>query len=277
MKTKHIFSLIIIASLATLASCIDGDWDNPNGYTYGNDKIEETNVITIAQLKKQFAGVLTTNSAYQQVTTDIKIEGVVTGNDNGGNLYNQIALQDASGALLVCVRASGLFAYLPVGQKLLIDLNGLYVGNYGKQPQIGTPYTNEKGKTYLGMTSATWEKHVRLMDKPDEANLPSPMALSTSMDIAENCGKLVTFTAVLDSSQYNVVFAPNFLKDAGNGVDRTFTGYKSTQIVLRTSAYADFAKDTIPSGKVQVTGIATRFNNVWQILMRTGGDIKKVN
>jgi hypothetical protein len=47
-----------------------------------------------------------------------------------------------------------------------------------------------------------------------------------------------------------------------------------SNVVVRTSTYADFANVAMPTGKVDITGIASRFNNTWQILMRTEKDIK---
>jgi hypothetical protein len=277
MKTRNITIALMMGLLTAFTSCIDKDWDTPVGYTYGNNNIEETNVISIAQLKKQFASSISTGYAYDKVTSDIKIKGVVTGNDNGGNIYNEISLQDATGAILVCIRASGLFAYMPVGQTLLIDLKDLYVGNYGNQGQIGTPYTNEKGKTYLGMTSNVWEQHVKLIGEPDKANLPTPLDFTPDLNLADHCGELIVFKNVsFTDADGKATFAPDAAKDAGNGVDRTFVGYSSSKVVLRTSAFCDFANSIMPTGKVNVTGIATRYSNKWQIYMRTINDIEQV-
>ena len=95
------------------------------------------------------------------------IKAVVTGNDISGNLYNEVAVQDATGAILVKINGSGLYGYLPVGQDILIDLKGLYIGGNGKQAEIGGVYTNNKnGNTAVGnIDRATWEKR----------DLPMPM------------------------------------------------------------------------------------------------------
>lgn len=49
------------------------------------------------------------------------------------------------------------------------------------------------------------------------------------------------------------------------------------KVIVRTSNYADFAGDILPMGKVNLTGILTRFNNDWQLLIRTADDIQKVD
>jgi hypothetical protein len=43
--------------------------------------------------------------------------------------------------------------------------------------------------------------------------------------------------------------------------------------VVRTSTYADFANKTLPQGEVDITGIFTRYNDTWQVLIREESDI----
>ena len=56
-------------------------------------------------------------------------------------------------------------------------------------------------------------------------------------------------------------------------VNRMIAG--TTAIVVRTSTYADFAGTVMPEGKVDITGIFTRYRDTWQILMRQDGDFKQ--
>ncbi len=120
------------------------------GPAIGNNKLEATNVITISELKEKYATQIE-RGLYKQVDEDIKILGIVTGNDLGGNLYNQICLQDKTGGILVCIGKSGLYGELPVGQQVLIDCKGLYIGGYGKQAELGGVYTNtNKGSQSIG-------------------------------------------------------------------------------------------------------------------------------
>ncbi len=76
------------------------------------------------------------------------------------------------------------------------------------------------------------------------------------------------------------VFAPNdgSVTLTSNCANRGFKGYNTSDICLRTSTYADFANDTIPSYSCNVTGIFTIYNksyNTWQILARSLKDIQK--
>ena len=56
-----------------------------------------------------------------------------------GNIYNELAIQDKTGAIIISIGQSGLYGFLPIGTEILIDLKDLYIGNYGKQAQIGVP------------------------------------------------------------------------------------------------------------------------------------------
>src|SRR5574344_188340 len=276
---KSIKYILFAAVCGLFTSCMNGDWNDPDTSSspYGNNDITATNVITIAQLKTKYASVISSGSM-EQVSEDIQIKGRITGNDIAGNIYNEVALQDETGALLVCISQGGLYGYLPVGQEILISLKGLYIGSYGKQPEIGTPFTNKNGSSYVSRMSRTlWNDHFKIITTPDISEITAT-DFSSSLDMAEYCGRLVTLKNVtLKEADGKAVFAPDDGSVAllDNCANRTVKEYGSS-VVVRTSTYADFANMIMPTGKVNITGIATRYNNTWQILMRSANDIEQV-
>ena len=112
---KSIKYILIAAVCALFSSCMDGDWEEPflSPYLYGNKDISEGNVITIAELIKKYPNVFASTDQNKEITEEIQIKARVTGNDLGGNLYKQIAIQDETGALLVAVNQNGMNGYLP--------------------------------------------------------------------------------------------------------------------------------------------------------------------
>ena len=114
---KDLKYLIIALACTLFASCMGDGFADPDlsNSPYGNNELTESNVLTIAQLKTKYASYIN-NSTMTEVTEDVKVKGVVTGNDVGGNIYNEISIQDETGALLVCINQGGLYGYLPVGQ-----------------------------------------------------------------------------------------------------------------------------------------------------------------
>lgn len=274
--------------VATLmASCMGSDYAapglDPDNAPWGNNEITETNVVSIADLKARYASTIASNG-YVKIEEDMQIKGVVTGNDYAGNIYQQIPVQDETGALVVGVSASALHGFLPEGQEILIDLKGLYIGGYGEQCQIGSVYTSPNtGKTGIGrMDRYTWQKHFRLIGEADVAKADAlaedfdPSKMTDASYMEANAGKLMTIRRVsFQNADGKTVFAPDDGSVAltSNCANRALKGYSSSDIVVRTSTYADFANEVIPEGVKDITGIFTRYYDTWQILLRSTDDI----
>ena len=274
---RAVFYLLLAPVSLLLLSCMDNDWDIPgtDGSEYGNQAVTETNLVTIAQLKQKYATVIY-NGGYEQFSIPTQIKGVVTGNDVQGNIYNQIAVEDGTGSIIICVAQGGLFGQLPVGCEILVELQDLYIGSYGQQPEIGTPYTNKNGRSYVSrMPRALWQGHFKIVStkavKPVEFD---KTMLGNGDYLKENCGRLMTIQGVrFQGANGKKVFAADKDKDAANSVNRALMGISSNQLVVRTSTYADFANKPLPQGEVDITGIFTRYNNTWQVLIREESDI----
>ncbi len=262
-------------------SCMDDDWDNPTGDIppYGNNDLQETNVVTIAELKDMYSFALQEQTDTARITENVQIKARVTGNDVGGNIYNQIAVDDGTGALLICINFGGLWSYLPVGQEILVDLKDLYIGTYGNQPQIGTPYTSKSGYTSPSRMSHTlWNEHFKLLGEADASKVDTLEFDMSKVDdteyMEENCGRLMVVRGItLPQANGERTFAPADAATSGNAVNRMVSG--TTKLVVRTSTYADFAGTAMPEGKVDIVGIFTRYRDTWQILMRQDGDFKQ--
>lgn len=283
MKNFKYIKLVMAALLLGLSvnSCMDDDWDNPTGdiHPYGNNDLQETNVVTIAELKDMYSFALQEQTDTARITENVQIKARVTGNDVGGNIYNQIAVDDGTGALLICINFGGLWSYLPVGQEILVDLKDLYIGTYGNQPQIGTPYTSNSGYTSPSRMSHTlWNEHFKLLGEADASKVDTLEFDMSKVDdteyMEENCGRLMVVRGItLPQANGERTFAPADAATSGNAVNRMVSG--TTKLVVRTSTYADFAGTAMPEGKVDIVGIFTRYRDTWQILMRQDGDFKQ--
>ncbi len=276
MKTRYMFLAIAITSMG-LTACMDKDWEAPqfDEPLYGNNSImkeEGDKVITIGELKEKYSSLINDSTdGVKEITDDWQLQVVVNGNDEGGNLYKQISIQDHTGAIIVGINGSNLYPYMPVGQQLLINLKGLYIGGYRKQAQIGALYRDGIGR----MDTDVWEQHVRLL-KPGEIE-----AKVDTVDFDENAdkyalsGRIVRLSGVTISGEGTQVLAPEdgSVTLTSNCANRLINNKSS--LVLRTSSYSKFANRAIPKGKVDVYGVCTRFNNTWQILMRTESDLQE--
>lgn len=274
---KHIHYYIITLVCAIFTSCMDNKWDIPgtDGSEYGNQAVAETNLVSIAQLKQRYATVIY-NGSYELIDQLMQIKGVVTGNDVQGNLYSQIAIEDGTGSMIICIAQGGLYGQMQVGREIIIELKGLYIGGYGQQPEIGTPYTNANGRTYVSrMSRAIWQQHYKLLGMKSVSPVDfDKTKLGDANYMKENCGRLMTIRDVkFQGANGTKVYAADKDKDAANSVNRSLQGISSNQLVVRTSTYADFAKTPLPQGEVDITGIFTRYNNTWQVLIREENDV----
>lgn len=285
-----------------LTSCMDDDWKAPSGDTpaYGNNTLQEKNVISIAKLKKDYGITKDMINDTVRIDDGIQIKGVVTGNDAEGNIYNEIALQDETGGILVCIAQGGLCGQIQVGQEILIDLGGLYIGAYRSQPQIGVPYTSTstsgaKSVYPSRIARAEWQTRFKLIGKPDAKKLVAKEFDYESLkgnetELYKYAGCLVKATGVgFAKADGKTTYAPKSEgASTGYGVMRAFknmtTGkdYTTNEFGVRTSCYSDFAAEKLPEGKLTVTGILTcyksqkKYNATAQILMRQQSDVQQM-
>ena len=277
MNKLKIFMLALTACL--LSGCMDGNWDDPTELnSRGNKAIVESNVISIAQLKSQYKNYITTDyrdgKSYTQITSDIQIKGVVTGNDIEGNLYNEISLQDETGAIIIAISEGGIWGYLPIGTEIVVDLKDLYIGNYGLQAQIGVPYTNASGNTYVSrMSKLLWNSHFKLTG--NTKNIEPVTFNNSTWDNFNDGAKLATIKNVrFDVPNDTTTFAsPN----SGAGSKSIYFKGIDKSVMVYTSNYADFAATYVPTGKVNVTGIVITYNRYKEFIIRSIDDVQPAN
>lgn len=293
---KFLVAALLLGGIAT--SCMDDDWNDPTGENapFGNNNIvEETSkIVTIKELKAKTVDKFEASVAngLVEITEDWQLKARVTGNDIQGNIYNEVAVEDESGeGLLICIQKGGLYGFLPVGQEILVNLKGLYIGLYGNNVQIGMPYTNSSGRTFPSrMAFNIWNEHFKILGTADASKVqPEEFDVTKLKDVAyikSHRGKLMTLKNVeMAKADGKLTWAPEADKDAGNGVSRTvkINGKAQSLMVVRSSSYADFAALAMPTGKVNLTGIFTvyatnpsKYGYTWQILLRSDSDIEEV-
>ena len=115
----------------------------------------------------------------------IYIRGRVTSDDQGGNFYKSICIQQIvdgeQQALRISVDAGSASGLYPIGQELLIRVDGLAVGRYANQPQLCLPsYNNNiyanKAEEKTGWAAgripiAIFKEHVQCIGLPDTSKL----------------------------------------------------------------------------------------------------------
>ena len=193
---KYSLMLLSLCGFLAFTSCMD-DHDDPNVENFlvtSPTSVGEVNT-TIGAIKARYCAssegvdyMRTSSNYYTKVKEDLIIEGVVVANDLSGNLYQTLIirqLQDASVAsdgkytideydkandqcIQLKIKNTCLYPYFALGQRIKINLNGLYVGIYSKTPSIGQPYYTSHGNNNLGpMLLELCKTHIELVGKPN--------------------------------------------------------------------------------------------------------------
>lgn len=269
------------------ASCMN-NWDNE---IVDNDLYSAKNIgeptTTLSKLRSEYSSVIE-NQSYSLVNKDEIVEGIVVANDISGNIYQSIYIQGINedgtmntneGGFGVSIKGLAcLYTLFPVGQKVRINLNGLYVGSYGKSPRIGTPYLNTNSAMKLGpMTLDMMRTHIEKIGKP-KAELVEAREM-TAADFLDptNIQKLTPMLIVIKNAKISDAGWPYAHWEVGGDVysenhDVTIDGTKISQL-LYTSTSSTFAGDTIKSGKKTIYGLLNRYTSSYQLSIRSVDDI----
>lgn len=276
-----------MAGMLVLASCMN-KWDtlevDNNGFTATS--IPEPNT-TIKKIRSDYASEISNNS-YTLITTDRIIEGIVVANDISGNIYQFIYIQGidengnvdtTEGGIGVGIKnlLANLYTIFPVGQKIRINLNGLYVGGYGESPRIGYPYLNTNGALRMGpMPSTFMSTNIQKIGAPDASKVLAKDIKASDLT-ANNIAKLTPMLVKMENSTISDAGWPYAHWEVGGDTyseyhDISIAG-QSVKQLLYTSTSATFAGDTIQAGKKTIYGLLNRYSSSYQLSLRSLDDI----
>ncbi|MBR1932846.1 MAG: hypothetical protein IJ841_04080 [Prevotella sp.] len=292
---KKIYFILLALACGTLTACMDSDWDDTylsSKETNGNQSIKATNLISIADLKTKYKTEINTEGKYYRFTEDTQIKGYVTGNDIQGNMYNEISLQDETGAIFIGIAQGGVYGYLPIGTEIIVELKDLCIGNYRKSATIGIPYTDKDGDVSVSrMSRHLWQNHFTYTGnkKVLEPELFADGSQRTSWSLDTDAGKLGILKNVTikkggyyDSQTKSYVDGVDFTAESTYAVpDYSTSWYFNEQpdgqtggVQIYNSSYADFAANLLPHYKVNIVGVFKRYRDQWEIIIRSIDDVQ---
>lgn len=201
--------------------------------------------ISIKDVKTRY-----TSGAPVAITDDAIIEGVVSCDDKSGNYYQQIAIQDSTGGILLRLAGNNHYNNYPVGRKVYVKLKGLYLGQYNGTLQFGggvdTPYMNQGGVTLLAYNLQ--DKHIikGALNQPLVPKLVTVSQLTTTLQ-DKYVSTLIKLVGYEFSSNDR---SKNYADDAqsGNRIIQDCSNLTANRITLRTSNYCNFATLPVAQG-----------------------------
>ena len=253
---KILTGLMLLASSAYLTSCVKGDFDEPPIYIPTVDF--EANK-TIAEIKTWYEEQQQQTNDLVLIEEDFIISGIVVANDESGNLYKKIVIQDETAGIELSLDQTNLYNIYKVGQKLFVKCKGMYIGDYNQLIQLGYDFEGSIGR----MPEVFIENHLFRDSLPGAA--PEPEVIPLSGLNKFQLGKLVKFE--------NISFTNPGEEWAPEGANATSRGIVGSNLVVRTSSFANFSSDLIPSGSGDITGVLSIFGSTYQLTIRDTDDI----
>lgn len=261
--TQKIVSFLVLTA-AVLAGC-ERDYDAPplDEPVYTGAPAN----ITIAELKANCINA--TQDQPEVITNDWILRAYISGNDESGNIYKQVILQDETGAMPIQVDESNVCNFYRRGQQVFVVLKGLCVSVYGEQQQLGDP----NGGSAYRLAMSDFKAHVQKDGWPSADNVKPEVITDIStvnLDVDRMTYRLVQLEGVHFENGGKATFAKVETNQYG---EENLKDAHGNVIMVRTSNYASFAAEKLPVGTGTVVGILGRFKGTWQISIPARSDV----
>ena len=236
---KRMKNIILILGVIALQFSCNKKYDNPPA----ND-LPVGEIISIGDLKDMFTGSATV------IDSNYSIVGNITTEETNGAFYKEIYMEDLSGAVKIQLKASG---GLYIGDSIRINISGVTMSEYGDLIQLDNIDVDQQ------VVKIATEKFV----EPFESSI-------NQLSINEDQSRLVKLNDV-EFTEMGMTYADAINLTTGS---RILSDCNGNTISVRTSGYANFADDTLPSGKGSVIGIFTIYNSEKQFVVRDINEVK---
>lgn len=284
MKLKNILnSVLALMALGAMTSC-QADMDAP---ALVEPKATMEANTTISEFKTAFADQTVKCPMKDEATqTPYIIHGRVVSSDATGNIYKSIVIQDETAAIALSVNQGSTYTDYRIGQDVVLNATGLYIGYYNGLQQIGwlDEYNGAPSLTFMAWDFFLAHSELNGFPNPDvkyvaqDAQWPAdaPYCIVTTFSQLPSTGEafrnmqsqLVEFRNVHFEEGGKETYAPY-----QESVNRTLVDANGGTLTVRTSGYSNFYNELIPEGSGNVRGILSYYGDGWQLLLRGLGDV----
>ncbi len=265
--TFTFFTIIIFTS------CVKKDFDPPNIPNPCEINPKLTANVSIFDIQKMFNnGQLdTVNETVFTFPKDSNfiLKANIISSDESGNLYKEIYIEDSTGAMKISIDGTNLYNDFNQGQEVFIKLTGLNI-EHDDNAAIFVLGMGLYDNTGIGRIPVTLLKdYIFKKSCPKELNTTT-VQIGHIYDIV--VGKLVKLENVQFRNQdLGTTYADPINQLSLNKYLKNCTG---DSLIVRTSGYANFAGDSLPTGNGNIIGIMTKYGNDYQLTIVNPSDVK---
>ncbi len=241
--------------------------------------------MTILELKTKYW-----NDAWQYIDTigiengvddgqPYVIRGWVASSDEAGNVFKNLVIQDGTAAIALSINSYNLYLNYRVGQEVVLDLKGMYIGKYRGLLQLGTPDYDENRRCWTAsfMAPEFFQIHAQRNGFPDVSKVDTLVVNNISEINTDNPSELIKNQSRL--VRINNVYFENGGKEKfstyhSSGVNQTIKDTAGSTLNVRTSGYSNFWNNLLPEGNFDIVGILSYYkssetstDSPWQLVL----------
>ena len=182
---------------------------------------------------------------------DASVYGVVTADEQSGNLYKAAFIQDRESGKALELHLDAVSG-LRIGDSIRVYLKDVTYSLYNNLPQL---------------SNFEADGHIIILDNVE----PIKPTLTTIANI--NAGMHLAGLVRLENVKFT---EQNTFADPTTYGNRTLadpTDYSQT-VIVRTSNYANFANDSLPQGTGNLVAIAAVYGSTWQLYIRSAKELE---
>ena len=253
--------IFILLSILSFQACVDQDFDAP---PFGEILEEAPEVTTtIAELKAMHVF-----GTFVTIEEDIVIRGIISADDESGNLFRRLVMQDQTGGIELNINGVELHNSFPEGREIFIKCKDLIMGDFAGIIGIGGAI----GETGGGDPRLDGIEEILLdqfIVKGSTGNVVVPESKTIDQLGPQDVSKLVQIDNLeFEDSELGKAFA-----DFQQNTNRFLETCDGDEILIRTSGFSSFFNEELPGGNGTLTGIYTVFGDTKQMIVRRPSEV----
>lgn len=255
------FGIFLSIFLLGLNACVKREFDEPPTV----DEVADLEVnTTIAELKAMHVF-----GQAARITDDLIIRGVVVSDDQAGNFFKVLILQDETAGIELQIDRVALHDDYPVGREVYVKLKDLFMGDNNGTIQIGAAIDAVNNNRVTRIPDNLRRLYLFRGKRNQDA---SPRLATINTLTSDRVSTLVK----LEGLQFINADVGQTLADVTNQFSRNLTleDCDGNRILLRTSGFADFAAFMAPGGNGSITAVYSVFGTDRQLFVRDENDIQ---
>jgi hypothetical protein len=261
MRYLILFSFLLFG----FVGCVDRDFDAPPLDERVDPDIPADQIISIAELK-----ALRDNNEFTAIQLDRYISAVIVADDESGNFFRTIVLEDETGGISILLDDVELWNRYFVGNRVFIHLERIWLGEFAGLPQIGfEPFLDDSNRLSMARIPSIEIPNVVILG----AFAGSPQGRVTT--IAQLSDDDLNTLVTIENAEFSTgsAGAPYADSAGSRAVNHTLTECNGGSIIVRSSGFSNFADALTPTGGGSITAIYGVFNSDKQLLIRDLDDV----